>query len=150
MRMARALAAVLAAAAVIGVVGWHHRSADTPKANGAAEVPIAGAVLLSEVGGGIPSATSSDAGLLPISSVPVLVRGVTVSGRRLQRRLRADRHGRFRLNLPPGSYTFTAILDQGSTSVADRPNITVRVRVGQTGRPMPVRIIDTETVTKIV
>jgi hypothetical protein len=147
--MARTLAAVLAAAAVIGVVGWHHWSANTPKATRAAEVPIAGAVLVSE-GGGIPSATSGS-GVRPIvSPVPVLVRGVTVSGRRLQRRLRADRHGRFRLNLPPGSYTFTAILDRASTSVADQPNTTVRVRVGQTGRPRPVWIADTETVTMIV
>jgi hypothetical protein len=115
----------------------------------AAEVPIAGAVLVSE-GGGIPSATS-DSGVHPIRSpVPVLVRGVTVSGRRLQPRIRADRHGRFRLNLPPGSYTFTAILGRASTSVADQPNTAVRVRVGQTGRPLPVWIADTETVTMIV
>jgi hypothetical protein len=115
----------------------------------AAEVPIAGAVLVSE-GGGIPSATS-DSGIHAIRSpVPVLVRGVTVSGRRLQRRLRADRHGRFRLNLPPGSYTFTAVIDRASTSVADQPNTTVRARVGQTGRPLPVWIVGTETVTGFV
>jgi hypothetical protein len=148
MRMARALAVLLVAAAVIGVVGWHQSSGSPAKPGRAGVVPIAGAVFMDD-GGGIPPATS-DSGRRPIRSVPVLVRGVTVSGRRLQRRLRADRHGRFRLNLPPGSYTFTAVLDQGSTSIADQPNTTVRVRVTQTGRPLPVRIIDTEAVTKIV
>lgn len=113
-------------------------------------MPISGAVVLNEVGGGIPSGTSSNSGLLPIRSVPVLVRGVTVSGRRLQRRLRADRQGRFRLNLPPGTYTFTAILDQASTSIADQPNTTIAVRVGQTGRPLSVWIVDSENVTMIV
>ena len=78
------------------------------------------------------------------------MRGVTVSGRRLQRRLRADRHGRFRLNLPPGSYMFIAILDQESKSIADQPSTTLAVRVGQTSRPLPVQIIATENVTTIV
>ena len=96
----------------------------------AAVVPIAGAVFMENAGGGIPSATSGS-GRRPIASVPVLVRGVTVSGRPLQRRLRADRHGRFRLNLPPGTYTFTAILDRASPSIANQPNTIIAVRVGE-------------------
>jgi hypothetical protein len=146
--MARALAAVLAAAAVIGVIAWQH-SAGSSARPGRAVVPIAGAVVMDDGGGGIPS-PASDSGRRPIGSVPVLVRGVTASGRRLQRRLRADHHGRFRVNLPPGTYTFIAILDQGSKSVADQPNTTLAVRVGQTRRPLAVRIIASENVTMIV
>jgi hypothetical protein len=147
-RYLRCVAAVVVIAAIAGLVARHHSSSGPAKPGGAAVVPIAGAVFM-DAGGGIPSATS-DSGRSPIGSAPVLVRGVTVSGRRLQRRLRADRHGRFRLNLPPGTYTFTAILDPASTSIADQPNTTVAVRVGKPDRPLPVWIIATENVTMII
>jgi hypothetical protein len=149
MRMARALAAALAAAAIVGLIVWQHSSGSPAKPGGAAVVPIAGSVVMEDAGGGIPSATS-DSGRRPIRLARVLVRGVTVSGRRLQRRLRADRNGRFRLNLPPGTYTFAAILDQESKSIADQPNTTLAVRVGKTGRPVHVWIIASENVTMIV
>ena len=139
---------MVALAAIVGLIVWHDSSGSPAKPGRAAVVPIAGAVLM-DAGSGIPSATS-DSSLDPIRSAPVLVRGVTVSGRRLQRRLRADRHGRFRLNLPPGSYMFIAILDQESKSIADQPSTTLAVRVGQTSRPLPVQIIATENVTTIV
>ncbi|HEY8858473.1 MAG TPA: hypothetical protein VIM27_03400 [Gaiellales bacterium] len=148
MRIARRAALVVALAAIVGLIVWHDSSGSPAKPGRAAVVPIAGAVLM-DAGSGIPSATS-DSSLDPIRSAPVLVRGVTVSGRRLQRRLRADRHGRFRLNLPPGSYMFIAILDQESKSIADQPSTTLAVRVGQTSRPLPVQIIATENVTTIV
>lgn len=149
MRIARTAAAVVVVAAIVGLIAWQHSPGSPAKPAGAAVVPIAGAVVMDDGGGGIPSATSRS-GRRPIRSAPVLVRGVTVSGGRLQRRLQADRHGRFRLNLPPGTYTFTAILDRASTSIADQPNTTVAVRVGQTGRPLHVWIIASENVTMTV
>ena len=147
-RSLRGVAVVAVVAAIVGLIVWHDSSGSPAKPGRAAVVPIAGAVVMDD-GGGIPSATS-DSGSRPIGSVPVFVRGVTVSGRRLQRRLRADGRGRFRLNLPPGTYTFTAILDRASTSIADQPNTTLAVRLGQAGRPLPVRIIASENVTMIV
>jgi hypothetical protein len=147
-RYPRGAAAVVVIAAIAGLISWHHSSSGPAKPGGAAVLAIAGAVFM-DAGGGIPSATS-EAGRSPIGSAPVLVRGVTVAGRALQRRLRSDRHGRFRLNLPPGTYTFTAILDRASASIADRPNTTVAVRVGTSDRPLPVWIIATENVTMIV
>lgn len=143
------VAVVSVLAAAISLIAWHHSSGSPAKSARAAVVPIAGAVFMENAGGGIPSATSGT-GRRPITSVPVLVRGVTVSGRGLQRRLRADRHGRFRLNLPPGTYTFTAILDRASPSIANQPNTIVAVRVGETRRPLPVWIIASENVTMTV
>jgi hypothetical protein len=92
--------------------------------------------------GGIPSAYGSADGsdIHPFGPVPVLVTGVTLSGRRLRLRLIANRHGHFRLTLAPGNYTFTG-------EAADKPSTTVRVRVGRTTRPLRVRIIATEAVT---
>jgi hypothetical protein len=142
------VAVAVAIAAIVALIGWHHSSGSLGKPRRAAVVPIAGAVFMVNAGG-IPSATAGPGGR-PISSVPVLVRGATVSGRRLQRRLRANRHGRFRLNLPPGTYTFTAILDRASTSIAEQPNTTIAVRMGQTSRPLPVWIIASENVTMTV
>ena len=113
-------------------------------------MPISGAVVLMRSAAASHLEPPPTPASSPSGPVPVLVRGVTVSGRRLQRRLRADRQGRFRLNLPPGTYTFTAILDQASTSIADQPNTTIAVRVGQTSRPLSVWIIASENVTMIV
>jgi hypothetical protein len=149
MPIARTATAVVVVGAIVGLIAWHHSSSGPANPAGAVVVRIAGAVVMDEGGGGIPSATSG-AARRPIRSAPVLVRGVTVSGGLLQRRLQADHHGRFRLNLPPGTYTFTAILDRASTSIADQPNTTVAVRVGQTGRPLHVWIIASENVTMTV
>jgi hypothetical protein len=137
MRIARTVAVVLVLAAAIGFLGWRHSSGSPAKPRRAAVVPIAGAVFM-EQGGGIPSGDGS--GIHSFGPVPVLVTGVTVSGRRLRLRVIANRDGHFKLTLAPGNYTFTG-------EAADKPSTTVRVRVGQTRRPLPVWVIDYQTVT---
>jgi hypothetical protein len=70
---------------------------------------------------------NSAGGRHPIRSAPVLVVGITTSGKRVVRRFAADRQGRFGLTLPPGRYTFTAVLYQGSIPLAQEPHATIRV-----------------------
>ncbi len=61
----------------------------------------------------------------------MLVRGVTDSGRRIVRRFAAGRDGRFALVLPPGTYTFTAVLYQAAIPLSHEPHATARVRPGR-------------------
>lgn len=44
----------------------------------------------------------------PVRGAFVLVTGTDMSGAKVERRLRCDRHGRFRVRLRPGLYTFLA------------------------------------------
>ena len=44
----------------------------------------------------------------PVRGAFVLVTGTDTSGATVERRLRCDRHGRFRVRLRPGRYTFLA------------------------------------------
>jgi hypothetical protein len=76
---------------------------------------------------GGPLMLNSAGDIHPIRSAPVLVRGITTSGTRVLRRFAADRQGRFGVTLPPGRYTFTAVLYQGSIPLAQEPHATIRV-----------------------
>jgi hypothetical protein len=91
MRIARIGAAALAVAAAIGLIGWHHSSGSPATTTRAAVVPVAGVV---ETQGG-PPVPNPGSDLHPIRSAQVLVSGLTLSGRRVHRRMSADRHGRF-------------------------------------------------------
>lgn len=69
----------------------------------------------------------------------MLVTGITTSGTRVVRRFTADRHGHFKLTLPPGRYTFTAVIYQGAIPLAQEPHATVRIGPGQQPR---IRIVE--------
>jgi hypothetical protein len=139
MRIARIGAALLAVAAGIALIGWHHSSGGGPApATPVTLVPVDGVV---ETQGGPPLANPGP-DLHPIRSAQVLVSGIAVSGRRVHRRMIADRRGRFSLSLLPGSYRFTAVLYQGAIPLSQEPHTSVRIRVGQTTRPLPVSIIE--------
>jgi hypothetical protein len=105
---------------------------------GAAALAVAGVV---ETQGG-PAVPNPGSDFHPIRSAQVLVSGVTLSGRRVHRRMSADRRGRFSLRLVPGSYRFTAVLYLGSIPLSQEPHANVRGRTGQTTRPLPVRIVE--------
>jgi hypothetical protein len=136
MRMTGIGAAVLAVAAAIALIGWHHSSGS--RATPTAVVPVAGIV---ETQGGPPLANPGP-DLHPIRSARVLVSGFTLSGRRVHRRMSADRRGRFSLGLLPGNYRFTAVLYQRSIPLSQEPHTSVHVRRGQTLLPLTVSIIE--------
>jgi hypothetical protein len=138
MRMTRIGAAVLAVAAAVAFIAWHHSSDGPATATRATVVPVTGLV---ETQGG-PALANPGPDLHPIRSARVLVSGVTLSGRRVHRRMSADRRGRFTLSLLPGTYRFTAVLYQGAIPLSQEPHTSVRIRVGQTIRPLPVSIIE--------
>jgi hypothetical protein len=138
MRRTRILAAGIAIAALIAAIGWHHSSNGPAKSARAGPVPVAGIV---ETQGGPPLANPGP-DLHPIRSARVLVSGVTLSGRRVHRRMSADRRGRFSLSLLPGNYRFTAVLYQGAIPLSQEPHTSVHVRRGQTLLPLPVSIIE--------
>jgi hypothetical protein len=110
-------------------LGWRS-TVPTSHLVGANVVPITGEVVV--VGG--PAVSNSAAGIHPIRSAPILVRGSTTSGKRVLRRFAADRQGRFGLTLPPGRYTFTAVLYQGSIPLAQEPHAAIHVRLGNQPR----------------
>jgi hypothetical protein len=62
---------------------------------------------------GGPPVLGGGSDIHPIRWAPLLVTGLTAAGKRLVRRLAADRQGRFELALPPGRYTVTAVIYQG-------------------------------------
>jgi hypothetical protein len=126
--------AVLAVALLVGLAGfaWLGWRSTVPTFHPAAGnlVPVTGQVMV-EGGPAVPSSASD---IHPITSAPVLVIGVTTTGKRVLRRFAADRQGRFGLTLPPGRYTFTAVLYQGSIPLAQEPHATVRIRPGRQPR----------------
>jgi hypothetical protein len=135
----RRTSVALAVTLMVGLVwlGWRS-TVPTPHLVGANVVPITGNVVVEggpevvvEGGSGVPS---SAADVHPIRSASVLVRGITTSGKRVLRRFAADRQGRFGLTLPPGRYTFTAVLYQGSIPLAQEPHSTFHVRRGRQSR----------------
>jgi hypothetical protein len=139
MRMARIGVALLAVAAGIALIGWHHSSGGPATARRATLIPVAGVV---EMQGGATVVNSGGPDLHPIRSAQVLVSGVTLSGRRLHRQMSADRRGRFTLRLLPGDYRFTAVLFQGAVPFSQEPHTIVHVRRGQTLLPLTVSIIE--------
>jgi hypothetical protein len=122
---AAACAGVLAAAA--GALWLTLRWVPAQSGASATAVAITGDVVVSGGAAVVSSAAPTD----PIRSAPMLVRGVTASGRHLVRRFSADHDGRFVLVLPPGTYTFTAVLYQGAIPLSQEPHQTARVRPGQ-------------------
>ena len=122
---AAACAGVLAAAA--GALWLTSRSVPAPSGASATAVAITGDVVVS----GGATVVRSAAPTHPIRSAPMLVRGVTGSGRRVVRRFTAGRDGRFTLVRPPGTYTFTAVVYQGAIPLSQEPHQTARVRPGQ-------------------
>jgi hypothetical protein len=132
--------AVLAAALVLVLAGglaWLglRSPAPAPHASRTDAVPITG-VVVTEGGTEVPKGGSD---IHPIRSAPLLVAGVTATGKRLVRRFSADRHGRFAVRLPPGRYTFTAVIYQGSIPLGREPHATVRIRAGAHPR---IRILE--------
>jgi hypothetical protein len=126
-RWARTAVAATIALALAGGVAWFgwRSTVPTSRVAGLAVVPITGAVV-TEGGTQIQGAGSR-----PIRSAPMLVAGVTTSGRRIVRRFTADRQGHFQLKLPPGRYTFTAVIYQGAIPLAQEPHATAHIRPGQ-------------------
>jgi len=126
-RTAAVVTIVLALAGGLAWFGWHSTDPRAPRARGqTANTVVTGDVL---VEGGAPRGSDSD--IQPIRSAPMLVTGQTASGRRVARRFWAGRRGHFRLKLPPGTYTVTAVLYQGSIPLAQEPHATVHVRAGK-------------------
>jgi hypothetical protein len=117
---------VLALGGGLAWFAWHSTQRTTPHVAGSTAIALTGDVA---VEGGAPESSGSD--INPIRSAPMLVTGITNSGRRVTRRFTADRHGHFKLVLPPGRYTVTAVLYQGAIPLAREPHATVRVRAGQ-------------------
>jgi hypothetical protein len=113
---------LLAGLAGFAWIGWRS-TAPTTQLVGANVGRVTGEVVVE--GGAAVSNPASD--IQPIRSAPVLVRGITTSGKRVLRRFPADRQGRFGVTLPPGRYTFTAVLYQGSIPLAQEPHATIRV-----------------------
>jgi hypothetical protein len=134
-RIAAAVIVCLLAAAA-GALWLTSRSVPAPSRASATAVAITGDVAFS--GGATFSTSASQA--QPIRSAPMLVRGVTDSGRRIVRRFSAGRDGRFALVLAPGTYTFTAVLYQGAIPLSHEPHTRARVRRGQ--HP-PIHITET-------
>jgi len=106
-------------------LGWRS-TGPTPHRVGANVARVTGEVLVE----GGPAVSNSASDMHPIRSAPVLVRGSTTSGKRVLRRFPADRQGRFGVTLPPGRYTFTAVIYQGSIPLAQEPHATVHLRSG--------------------
>ncbi len=121
-----AAVALLCVPAAAGALWLVSRSAPDPSHTSATAVAITGDVVVS--GGATFSTAASPSH--PIRSAPLLVRGLTGSGRRLVRHFAAGRDGRFALVLPPGTYTFTAVLYQGAIPLSQEPHATVRIRPG--------------------
>lgn len=122
---------VLALAAAAAFVVWaEHRGSAPPP-------PLTNPTVLGRVvieGGKDPSPGRSD--IHPIPSARLVVIGVTATGDRLVKHLRADVHGRFALRLPPGRYTVTApIFEPARRPLSDEPRARVTVTGGR-----PVRI----------
>jgi hypothetical protein len=139
MRMARIGVPLLAVAAGIALIGWHHSSGGPATARRTTVIPVDGVV---ETQGGATVVNPGGPDLHPIRSAQVLVSGVNLSGRRLHRRMSADRRGRFTLRLPPGNYRFTAVLYQGAIPLSQEPHTSVHVPRGQTLLPLTVSIIE--------
>jgi hypothetical protein len=123
--VAASLVVVLAAAG--GATWLGSRSSSTTPAGATTAVPVTGRVVTT---GGVTSITGTSP-VEPIRSAPMQVRGYTGSGRRIVRRFAAGRDGRFALVLPPGTYTFTAVIYQGAIPLSQEPHETARVRPGQ-------------------
>jgi hypothetical protein len=137
MRIAGIGAAGIAIAVVIAAIAWHHSSTGPGTSARTGLVPIAGLV---ETQGGA-TVVNPGPDLHPIRSAQVLVSGVTLSGRRVHRRMSADRRGRFTLRLLPGNYRFTAVLYQGAIPLSQEPHASIHVRRGQL-LPLTVSIIE--------
>jgi hypothetical protein len=128
-RKALAATIVVALAGGIAWFGWRSSVPASHLAGGANVVAITGDVLVE--GGPVTEVGENRLDLHTMRSVPVLVTGTTGSGRRVVRRFSADRQGHFNLRLPPGRYTFTAVLYQGGIPLTQEPHATVHIRPGQ-------------------
>jgi hypothetical protein len=74
----------------------------------------------------------------PLRHAKLVVTGTTAGGAALHRQFRADALGRFKLNLPAGQYTVTAIAYGPPTRpLSSQPHAKVTVT---TGRPVRIRI----------
>ena len=73
----------------------------------------------------------------PLPFRRILVTGTTTGGTDVHLRLRADRHGRFALGLPTGTYTVTAMVI-GNAPITDQPSQQITVR---SGHPVNLRVI---------
>ncbi len=135
----KALAATIVVALAGGVAwfGWRSTVPASRVAGGANLVAITGEALVE--GGPLNVVGSNRLDLHAMRSVPVLVTGITGQGQRVVRRFSADRQGRFTLTLPPGRYTFTAVLYQGGIPLTQEPHTTVHIRPGQQPR---IRIVE--------
>ena len=130
LRWAPTAAVVTIVLAVGGGLAWFGWNSTKPGAPRVAS-PAASAIVTGDVAveGGATQLSGSD--IQPIRSAPMLVTGFTTPGRRVARRFTADRRGHFTLKLPPGRYTVTAVLYQGSIPLGQEPHTTVHVRAGQ-------------------
>lgn len=59
--------------------------------------------------GGPPPTTPGGSDVRPDANATVIVIGTSASGRHIRRTETTDRHGRFALRLPPGTYTVSGV-----------------------------------------
>jgi len=138
-----ALGLAIAGLGVLGVLGWpeHHAgtgagtrpgaTATRPGAAATRPTAVSGVVVIE--GGPPPPPGSSTNGAQGDAHARIVVTGTTSAGTRLQRRFRADAHGRFALKLPPGAYRIAAIIDSGAP-LAAQPHRTITVAGGHAVR----------------
>ena len=131
-----ALAAIAAVLLVCGAAlyAWsmdsHSQSAQPPAALAYAVTGIA----VTE--GGPPTFPAGGSDIRPDEHATIVIVGVSTTGTRIRRIELADRHGRFALRLPAGSYTVSAV-EFGQLPLRRQPHATVRVIPG---KPVHIRL----------
>jgi hypothetical protein len=123
-----------------GLFGWQHfqgggGSRSAPTTLPAPAEPAPSITGVSRVEGGalrIPGRST-----FRPHSVTIIVAGTTAAGIDLAQVVHTDAHGRFRIDVPPGRYTVTALNYGPSTPISRQPH---RIATVTPGRPVSVRI----------
>jgi hypothetical protein len=86
--------------------------------------------------GGPPPSTPGASDVRPDANATVIVIGASANGRHIRRTETTDRHGRFALRLPPGTYTVSGV-EFSQLPLSRQPHAIVTV---EPGKPVRIRL----------